>query len=130
TDRMGGTLTNDVDGTGRQQRNACLRRQRHESDVDLVELQFLLGSIDDLETNIDRVPLRLTVRPQIGQGNGCITMPDGDSFGLGDALHDRTILCRSGAWEGAECRRNDKSYKGALHRGLPVPAHTGLNARI
>ena len=96
--RVGGRLADHVDRAGRQQGNARLRRERHELDLDLVELELLLGGIDNLEADVDRVTLHLAVRPEVGEGHGGIAMAYRDGLGLGDALHDRTVLsgCKAG----------------------------------
>src|SRR6516164_5227597 len=101
---MSGALANDVDGSGRQQRYSRLRRQRHEFDVQLVEFEFFLCGVGDLEANVDRVALRLAVGAEVGERYRRVAMPDGYGLGLGDALHDGAILGARGALQGTNQR--------------------------
>src|SRR5262249_19308850 len=99
--RVGGRLADHIDGTRRQQGNARLWRKRYELDLDLVELELLLGGIDNLEANVDRVALHLAVRSEVGERDRGITMADRDGLGLGDALQGRAVLS---AWKAGESK--------------------------
>src|SRR5262249_30972409 len=86
-----------------------------EFDLQLVELQFFLGRVDDFQADVDRVALHLAVWTQIGERHRGIAMADGDRLGLRNALHDGAVL------SACNVRPNGQDGQGE-HNGK-CPAH-------
>ncbi|MNT30956.1 hypothetical protein D3C72_1667740 [compost metagenome] len=115
---VGGGAALQVDGAVGDQRDAVLRSDRHQRDLQVGLVQLLLHRLDHGVGEFHREPDRLVGAVQVAEGHRRLAVGERDLAGLGD-LGERVGSLRGRCSEedrGSQGRHQNGEFHSSLHR--------------